>query len=193
MKTNGKRSACLAAMTGLMMLQAGPAQAAEGAQVEKFLQREMGSLAVAEPMPGPCVDQPGHRYKLGSPSVMLRMMAQESGCFAVVERGVAMRNLEQERALAKVRLQLQGGSNIGGGQLQAADFVMTPAVQFSGDTGRCQRAIWSWPAAQWWPGAGILNSVAGGVSFKEAETTLLVADVRSGIQVASSSRARPPR
>ncbi|MFY9510881.1 MAG: hypothetical protein WAQ05_07900, partial [Rubrivivax sp.] len=33
---------------------------------------------------------------------------------------------------------------------------------------------------------GALGGLAGGVKFKEAETTLLVADVRSGIQVASA-------
>lgn len=158
---------------------AGGAMAGE-ANVEKC-ERELGTLAVAEPQDH-VISSLGH-YKLGSPSVMLRMLAQESGCFAVVERGVAMQNLQQERALANSG-QLQGGSNIGGGQLQAADFVMTPAVQFSGDTGGVGGYVGG--LLHRIPGAGILSSVSGGVSFKEAETSLLVADVRSGIQVASA-------
>jgi hypothetical protein len=124
------------------------------------------------------------RYSLGSPSIMLRMMAQESGCFAVVERGVAMQNLQQERALASSG-QLQSGSNIGGGQMQAADFVMTPAVQFSDDTGGVGGSV-SGLLGRAGGLLGQLGSVAGNVKFKEAQTNLLVADVRSGIQVASA-------
>lgn len=40
-----------------------------------------------------------NRYKLGSPSAMLRMFAQESNCFTVVERDMGMQNIRQERAL----------------------------------------------------------------------------------------------
>ncbi|HLL12020.1 MAG TPA: CsgG/HfaB family protein [Rubrivivax sp.] len=123
-----------------------------------------------------------NRHGLGSPSVMLRMMVQESGCFAVVERGVGMQNLQQERALG-AQGQLQAGSNIGGGQMAVADFVMTPVVQFSGDTGGAGGSLGGLLSKA---GLGALSGIAGGVKFKEAETNLLVADVRSGIQVASA-------
>jgi hypothetical protein len=158
-----------------------PAVASDAPKVEKC-DAELGTLAVAEPQDH--VTRSLSRYKLGSPSAMLRMIAQESGCFAVVERGVGMQNMQQERALA-ARGQLQADANVGGGQLQAADFVMTAAVQFSEDTGGVGGAV-----------GGLLNKaggvlgqlggLAGGVQFREAETTLLVADVRSGIQVASA-------
>ncbi len=144
--------------------------------------RNLGTLAVAEPQSHILASL--GRYSLGSPSIMLRMIAQESGCFTVVERGVAMQNIQQERALASGG-QLQGGSNVGGGQLQAADFVMTPAVQFSDDTGGIGAAVGGLLGRM----GGVLGHIgglAGGVKFKEAETTLLVADVRSGIQVASA-------
>lgn len=142
----------------------------------------LGTLAVSEPQSEMLVHL--SHYKLGSPSTMLRMIAQESGCFTVVERGVAMQNLQQERALA-ANGELQDGSNVGGGQLQAADFVMTPAVQFSDDTGGVGGAVGGLLGRM----GGVLGTIgglAGGVKFKEAETTLLVADVRSGIQVASA-------
>jgi hypothetical protein len=157
------------------------AWADEQPTVEKC-DREMGSLAVAEPQDYVLASL--GRYHLGSPSTMLRMIAQESGCFAVVERGVAMQNMQQERALASGG-QLQGGSNIGGGQMQAADFVMTPAVQFSADTGGVGGAVGGLLGRAGGV-LGQLGGLAGGVQFKEAETTLLVADVRSGIQVASA-------
>jgi hypothetical protein len=165
-----------------IVLASGASLAQEGQPTVEKCDREMGSLAVAEPQSHVL----GYlsRYSLGSPSIMLRMMAQESGCFAVVERGVAMQNLQQERALAAGG-QLQSGSNVGGGQMQAADFVMTPAVQFSDDTGGVGGSV-SGLLSRAGGLLGQIGSVAGNVKFKEAQTNLLVADVRSGIQVASA-------
>ncbi|HJV61799.1 MAG TPA: CsgG/HfaB family protein [Albitalea sp.] len=174
-----KRSLCL--LTTALLAAPGTWAADPQPTVEKC-DREMGSLAVAEPQSH--VLSSLSRYSLGSPSIMLRMIAQESGCFAVVERGVAMQNLQQERELAAGG-QLQGGSNIGGGQMQVADFVMTPAVQFSDDTGGVGGTVGNLLGRA----GGLLGQIggiAGGVKFKEAQTTLLVADVRSGIQVASA-------
>ena len=157
------------------------AQAGQDGAIEKC-SVNLGTLAVAEPQSH--VLNELTRYKLGSPSVMLRMIAQESGCFTIVERGVGMQNLQQERALAAAG-QLQSGSNIGGGQMQAADFVLTPMVQFTGDTGGMAGAVGGLLNRFGKVGAAI-SGIAGSVSFKEAETTILVADVRSGIQVASA-------
>ena len=144
--------------------------------------RILGTLAVAEPQSHMIASL--NQHKLGSPSTMLRMIAQESACFTVVERGVAMQNIQQERSLASGGM-LQQDANMGGGQLQAADFVMTPSVQFSADTGGVGGAIGGL-FGRMGGVLGTLGGLAGGVSFKEAETTLLVADVRSGIQVASA-------
>ena len=60
--------------------------------------KSFGVLAVSEPQHGW-----GHLrgYGLGSPAALLRMMIQQSGCFDVAERGVAMQNLQQERAMAE--------------------------------------------------------------------------------------------
>ena len=143
---------------------------------------ELGTLAVAEPQD--LVIANLSRYKLGSPSTMLRMIAQDSGCFTVVERGIAMKNLQQERELAAGGM-LQQDANLGGGQMQAADFVLTPSVQFSDDTGGIGAAVGGL-LGRMGGVLGALGGLAGGVKFKEAETTLLVADVRSGIQVASA-------
>jgi hypothetical protein len=62
---------------------------------------------------------------------------------------------------------------------------MTPAVQFSDDTGGVGAAVGGL-LGRMGGVLGTLGGLAGGVKFKEAETTLLVADVRSGIQVASA-------
>jgi curli biogenesis system outer membrane secretion channel CsgG len=172
------RLAAGAAAFGLAPL----AHAADSQPTVEKCAKEMGTLAVAEPQDHVMSSLRG--YGLGSPAIMLRLLAQESGCFAVVERGVAMQNLQQERALAAGG-QLQADSNIGGGQMAAADFVMTPAVQFSGDSGGMGGALGGLLGRAGGV-LGALGGLAGGVKFKEAETTLLVADVRSGIQVASA-------
>ncbi len=157
------------------------AHAAEQPVVEKC-SKELGTLAVAEPQDHYAAGL--RRYGLGSPTIMLRMMAEESGCFAVVERGVAMQNLQQERALASGG-QLQADSNIGAGQMVGADFVMTPVVQFSGESGGVGGMVGGLLGRAGGM-LGALGGLAGGVKFKEAETSLVIADVRSSLQVASA-------
>jgi hypothetical protein len=144
-------------------------------QVEKCSQK-LGVMAVVEPQTG---WQHLSQYGLGSPSALLRMMVQQSGCFDVVERGVAMQNLQQERALASGG-DLRSESNVGKGQMQAADFVMTPNVQVAASTtGGIGGALLG-------KLGGNFGAIVGGLKFKEATTSLLVADVRSSIQVASA-------
>jgi len=140
--------------------------------------KKLGVLAVIEPREGW-----GYlsQYQLGSPASLLRMMVQNSGCFDVVERGAGMETLKEERALADSG-ELRGGSNVGKGQMQAADFVMTPAIQVSSsDTGGVGGAIGGALLGRFG-----LGGVAGGLKFKEASTSLLISDVRSSMQVASA-------
>src|SRR6266508_4882393 len=90
--------------------------------------KPMGALAVVEPQSE--VITALLRYKLSSPVGLIRMMIQQSNCFIVVERGAGMQNLMQERALAAGG-QTRQNSNVGGGQMVAADFVLTPTVVFA--------------------------------------------------------------
>jgi hypothetical protein len=107
------------------------------------------------------------------------MMIQQSNCFIVVERGVGMQNMAQERQLAAAG-EARQGSNVGGGQMVAADFVLTPGVVFSENNAG---GVGGGLATLLPHGAG---AVAGGLKFKEAQTSMLLADVRSGVQVASA-------
>ncbi len=160
-----------------LMLAAGGAAAASTPSIEKC-SHKLGVLAVAEPNGGW-----GYlsSYQLGSPAQLIRMMVQDSGCFDVVERGVAMANIREERSLAESG-EMRGESNIGKGQMQAADFVMTPAVQIAANnTGGVGGAL----------AGGLMNrfglgGITGGLKFKEASTSLIIADVRSSIQVAAA-------
>src|SRR5580765_8131079 len=90
--------------------------------------KPMGAMAVVEPQSEYMMAL--QRYNLNSPVSLIRMMIQQSNCFLIVERGQGLRNMEQERALAAGG-QARAGSNIGGGQMVAADFILTPAVVFS--------------------------------------------------------------
>lgn len=142
--------------------------------------KPMGAMAVVEPQSH--ILSALLRYNLSSPVGLIRMMIQQSNCFIVVERGAGMQNLMQERQLAESG-QARQGSNMGGGQMVAADFVMTPAVVFSENNAG---GVGAGVAGVFGRRAAAVGAVAGGLKFKEAQTSMLVADSRSGVQVAAA-------
>jgi hypothetical protein len=142
--------------------------------------KPMGALAVVEPQNEVLVALT--RYRLSSPVGLIRMMVQQSNCFIVVERGAGMQNLMQERQLAAAG-EARQGSNMGGGQMVPADFVMTPAVVFSENNAG---GVGGGVAGVFGRRAAAVGAVAGGLKFKEAQTSMLVADARSGVQVAAA-------
>jgi hypothetical protein len=161
---------------------AGPNGQAQGAsdQLERC-DAPKGTLAVAAPQSQ--VGQNLQRYGLGSPTAVIRMLVQQSNCFQVVERGVGMGNMMQERALGASG-ELQRDQNIGKGQMVAADFIVTPSVVFSennaGGIGGALGGLLGGGRGQ------AIGAIAGGVKFKQAETSMLLVDSRSGIQVAAA-------
>jgi Curli production assembly/transport component CsgG len=140
-----------------------------------------GTLAVVEPQSQILGNL--QRYGLGSPTSVLRMLVQQSNCFQVVERGAALGNMMQERALAQSG-ELQSGSNIGKGQMAVADFIVNPSVVFTeNNAGGVGSAIGGLLGGR----AGLLaGGIAGGLKFKQAQTSMLLVDARSGIQVAAA-------
>jgi hypothetical protein len=142
--------------------------------------KPMGALAVVEPQD--YVMASLSRYNLQSPVSLIRLMVQQSNCFLVVERGQGMQNMMQERSL-NASGELRQGSNMGGGQMVSADFILTPAVVFSEDNaGGIGGAVGGLLSRK----NPLLGVVAGGLKFKEAQTSMLVADARSGLQVAAA-------
>ena len=142
--------------------------------------KPMGAVAVVEPQD--YVMRTLNGYGLQSPVGLIRMMIQQSNCFIVVERGIGMQNVMQERALSASG-QLRQESNMGGGQMVTADFVLTPSVAFSennaGGVGGAVGGLFGRRAAA-------VGAVAGGLKFKEAQTSMLLADARSGVQVGAA-------
>ncbi len=125
------------------------------------------------------------RFGLQSPTTVIRMLVQQSNCFQVVERGVAMQNLMQERALAAGG-QLQADQNIGKGQMVTADFILTPNVLFNESNAGGAGAALGGLLGRFGALGAVAGAVAGGLKFKEAQTSILLADTRSGIQVAAA-------
>jgi hypothetical protein len=150
-----------------------------GANGLEHCDKPMGAMAVVEPQNEVLVALT--QYNLSSPVGLIRMMIQQSNCFIVVERGAGMQNIMQERALAASG-QSRQGSNIGGGQMVAADFILTPRVAFAESNAGGIGGV----AGMFGRRAGIVGAAAGGLKFKEAQTSMLVADSRSGVQVAAA-------
>jgi hypothetical protein len=162
---------------------AGPSGSQDAASDLEHCDKPMATLAVVEPQDH--VVAALSRYRLQSPSGLIRLMIQQSNCFLVVERGLAMRNMMQERALADSG-QLRQGSNVGGGQMVTADYILTPAVVFSEDNAGGIGGALGGIGGLFGTAGRVAGAVAGGLKFKEAQTSMLVADARSGLQVAAA-------
>ncbi|WP_144290136.1 CsgG/HfaB family protein [Ideonella sp. A 288] len=137
----------------------------------------LGTMAVQEDVNAPWYLEL-RNYQLGSTLPVLRLMIQQSNCFVIVERGRAMNNMMQERNLQQSG-EMRGGSNFGKGQMVAADYTMSPSIQFSAKTGGVAAGL----ATRAFGGLGAL---AGGLSTNEAATTLLLIDNRSGVQISAA-------
>jgi hypothetical protein len=162
---------------------AGPQGAqGENAQLEKC-DAPKGTIAVVEAQ-SQILAALG-RYNLQSPTSVIRMIIQQSNCFQVVERGAAMQNMMQERALAAGG-QMQADQNIGKGQMVTADFILTPNVIFNESNAGGVGGALGGLLGRFGGAGAVVGAVAGGLKFKEAQTSLLMADTRSGIQVAAA-------
>ncbi len=67
------------------------------------------------------------RYGVGAPSTLLKTFVSRSGCFKLVNRGAGMEAIQREHALAGEG-DLQRGSNVGGGQIKTADWLLVADV-----------------------------------------------------------------
>lgn len=139
----------------------------------------LGTLAIQEDTAAPWFLQL-RGNNLGSTVPVIRLMVQQSNCFVIVERGRAMQMMQQERALQQAG-EARGGSGFGAGQMVAADYTLSPEIQFSAKTGGGAAAL---------GGFGLVGAVAavaaGSMSRNEASTTLLLIDNRSGVQISAA-------
>ena len=139
----------------------------------------LGTIAVVEDTNAPWYGILTGQYRLGSTSPVLKLMIQQSNCFVVVERGRAMNNMMQERALSQSG-ELRSNSNFGKGQMVSADYSLSPSITFSNNNaGGVGAAV-----------GGLFGSVGalvgGSLSAQEASTLLTLVDNRSGVQLAAA-------
>ena len=174
------------AVSGTSTAQSGAAggASAQGANPElEYCPETLGTLAVYEDQSESWWHDYYRRYpQLGSTVPVLRLMVQQSNCFVVVERGKAFRNVQGERQLQDSG-ELREGSNFGKGQMVAADFTMSPSIQFAENTGGLGGALGGLLGAK----NRKLGAVVGGLKRKEASTTLLLVENRSTVQVAAAT------
>jgi curli biogenesis system outer membrane secretion channel CsgG len=134
--------------------------------------RKLGTIAVVEPD-----NNWWQGLGLGSPEAIIKVFVMKSGCFGLVDRnkGLASRNIE--RALADSG-ELQAQSNIGRGQVKAADYFIVPDIVSSNSNSGGGGAG---AALGGMLGGGLFGGVVGGlsVSKKEANVTLTLVNSRT--------------
>lgn len=146
-------------------------------------QRVLGSIGMVEPE-----KQWWRELNLGSPEAILKVFVQQSGCFTLVNRGRAMQSRAMERALAD-NGELQRGSNMGKGQVRAADYLLEPDIVSSnnnsggGGFGGLVGGIL---------GGSTGAAIGGAISIKkkEANVTLSVVDSRTTEESVTEGYAR---
>jgi hypothetical protein len=138
--------------------------------------KKIGTLAVTEPQ-----NQWWLQYNLESPEALIKVYVSRSKCFTLVDRGKGLAAAETERNLASSG-EMRGGSNIGKGQMKAADYVLVPDVAMKNNNSGGKRIGGILGGML----PGIAGVVAGGVSMKgkTADVVLTLTDVRSTEQVA---------
>lgn len=139
----------------------------------------LGTMAVDEDRDAPWYYRLTTEYKLDSTVPVLRTLIQQSNCFVVVERGAALNNMMMERDLAASG-EMRQGSKMGKGQMVAADYTMSPTINFS------EKGTGAMGGLLGGALGGVAGVVAGGLKANEASTTLLLIDNRSGVQIAAS-------
>jgi len=153
------------------------------------VENEKGSTKSAEiPMCGhvlgtiALVDGDGQgwkEYQLGAPSTLLKTFVSKSGCFKLVNRGAGMAAIQNEQALAGGG-SLQRGSNVGGGQIKTADWLLVADIagQNQNSGGSNVGAVAGGLLGGKFGGLGAL---AGGINTKkvEAQTVLSLVNTRT--------------
>lgn len=137
--------------------------------------QKIGTLAVTEPE---------NRWWVGlnleSPEALIKVFVSQSKCFTLVDRGKGLAAAQQERALAGSG-EMRGGSNIGKGQMKAADYVLVPDIvnQNARAGGNAIGGLLGGMLG------GVAGAVVGGISLKSktADVVLTLTDVRSTEQV----------
>ena len=188
MTMNLTRQAITAAtLSSLMLAVSAPAlaqkQSAQEQRKEQVAQipvcaKSLGSISVMEPEDA---TNWWTGQQLPAPSKLIKVFVNKSRCFTLVDRGAGLDAAMGERALASGG-ELRGRSNVGKGQIKAADYVLVPDLisQNNNAGGNALGGLLGGLVG------GNAGAILGGLNFKKktADVVLTVTDVRSTEQVA---------
>lgn len=164
---------CVALAAGALSLLSTTAFAADSTRPEiPRCDRSLGAITIVDG------DRRGWtEYDLQSPQKLLKLYVQRSGCFVLVDRGAGFDAAQRERELEKDGT-LQRKSNVGGGQVRAADYVLVAEVVAADrDTGGS--AVGGIVGGI--VGGPVGGAIGGGLRTRdlEAQAILSVTDVRT--------------
>lgn len=162
---------------------AGPLGAQNAARELVRCEAPVATLALAENPNGYAM---GAAYQLpASPVPLVKLLAQQSGCFRVVDRAAGLRGTLQEQSLKQAGV-LRQDSTVSKGKGYEAQYTLTPSLTFSEqDAGRSLAGVVAM--------IPVLRDIAGlaglveQVKLKEAQTALLLSDNETTEQVAAAT------
>lgn len=116
------------------------------------------------------------QHNLAPPAKLLKVLVQRSGCFNIVDRGAGLNAASRERDIG-AGLGLQQRSNVGQGQIKAADYVLIAEIQGANANVSGGGVAGGVGAVMGGPIGGLL----GGLRSKKAEanTVLSITNVRT--------------
>lgn len=160
---------------------AGPAGAANAAKALVKCEAPVATLALVENPRG--YTYGGANGLPETPLPLVRLLAQQSGCFRVVDRNAGLRQTIQEQELKEAGILRKEGSTVHKGKGYEAQYALTPSLTFSQmDAGRQVGGLLSQiPLLARFVGA------AEQVKLKEAQVALLLIDTETTEQVAAAT------
>ena len=162
---------------------AGPQGAQNAARELVRCDAPVATLALAENPNGYVM---GGGYQLpASPVPLVKLLAQQSGCFRVVDRAAGLRGTLQEQELRESGV-LRKNTTVAKGKGYEAQYTLTPSLTFSEqDAGRGLAGLLGMiPVLR--DMAGLIG-LAEQVKLKEAQTALLLSDNETTEQVAAAT------
>ena len=175
-----RKFALFTALTAALAVTAVPASAKDRSSGRKAQEkgvaeipmctRKLGTIAVVEPD-----NNWWQGLGLGSPEAVIKLFVMKSGCFGLVDRNKGLQSRNIERALAD-NGELQRGSNIGRGQVKAADYFIVPDIVSKNENSGGSNIG---AALGGFLGGSTFGAIAGNISVNKKEANVLLTLVNS--------------
>jgi curli biogenesis system outer membrane secretion channel CsgG len=176
----GKSSTSLGEGGSVISGSAGPAGAHKASRELVKCDAPVATMALVENPNGYAYS--GHQLP-SSPVPLVRLLAQQSGCFRVVDRAAGLKATVREQELKDAGILRQQGNTVAKGKGYEAQYSLTPSLTFSEqDAGRQIGGILH--------AIPYLNKLVGAaeqVKLKQAQAALLLTDNETTEQVAAAT------